>query len=721
MVLISGEAGIGKSRLAEEFLEKALKTNCTILTGNCLPGMPLPYLPFMEAFKEAIPPKGLEKVPPSKEKVTDGKVIFGDPFVCGDDDSKQVIDATWSPDRILFSVLEFVKSKSRLRPLIIRIEDLQWADAQSIQLLHFLARNACTEKLLILGTYRSEEIIPIEGRPNNSLFDVLRLMRREGLVEEIELKGLHQEEVGELVQDVLGSKANDEVVGRVAGESEGNPLYAIETIKILEETRSIKIVGGEWMIVPGKRFEIPPTIKEIVLRRLESLTKEQRRILDIASVIGYRFDVDTLKGVSNVQPIPLIDDLDKLEGQFELILEIADGYQFRHHLFRQITYDSISAAKRSEYHRMVGELLENKVFPEKSALLALHFFEAKDNFRYVKYAICTGEEFVAKGAASQAIPFFKNTLDIIKGRADENNDFIRVKLGLAHAYIQIGNFDDAEVQIEELIASRGVENLDARTLRYLAEISLLRGKIEKVSEQLNKAEDAASEDPNELAEIRGTRANLFLWQGNFGEAERSYLDAISASKKAGNDDLTARLYCYLGDVYLTQGKVEKALTSVDEAFHISNETPGFYGEMEACYYSGMVYFHIGDWREAIERLRKSIDIGKKIGQLVSNCWSGANLSLVYDSIGDHKTALIEARKGLEAAREIQSPYAMLLGLSSVFHSCLRNDLMDEAKPIYDEAVNIEKGISWSLHSTTRCFFMAAKGEFLARLMNGRIA
>ena len=217
-----------------------------------------------------------------------------------------------------------------------------------------------------------------------------------------------------------------------------------------------------------KTYRDPPTVKEIVLRRLEGLKPEQRRILEIASVIGYRFDVDTVKAVSNLQPLILINELDRIESMYGLIAEISDGYQFRHHIFRQIAYESISIARRSEYHRLIGDILEQKNFPEKAALLAYHFFEARDSSRYVKYAICTGEELVAKGAAIQAVPYFRNILEITENQTEKSAYWSRAKMGLAHANIQIGNFLDAEAQIKEIIDISGIDKIDARALRYLA-------------------------------------------------------------------------------------------------------------------------------------------------------------------------------------------------------------------------------------------------------------
>ncbi len=712
--MISGEAGIGKSRLTQEILHMAGKANCTCLTGNCLPGKPLPYLPFIEAIrKDDASDNRSEPLAYSKNPLR-SEPVFLQNFVCGDKDGNQIIDVSWSPDRILFTVLDFLKKRSVLRPLILLIEDLQWADSQSIQLLHFLARNARTERILILGTYRTEELIPTD-LPTNSMFDTLRLMRREGLVEEIELSGMNPEEINELVGIVLGSNAERKIVEKVMDESEGNPLYAIETTKVLESSDSIIIKDGVWKMVPGKKIEVPPTIREIVLRRFETLSRSQRNVLELASIIGYYFDMEVLITVLNLPPLDLIDDLDRIEERNELIAEIEDGYKFRHHVFQQVIYESISKVKRTELHRRVGEVLEDKQFTGKSMTLAMHFQAANVENKFVKHAICAGEEFAAKGAETEAINYFTKSLDIINRTPELDEYWVRAVSGLGYANNIVGNTDDSKKFLSSLIERVGLERVDPRALRIMAENNLAYGIKEGTLDYLDQAEILAEKDLNEMAEIKADKATLFLWQGNFTEAESNFLQAIESSTPGSNRDLTIRLHCYLGDVYLTQGKIEKALAIMEKATQFAETTPSYYGEMEAYYYSGMTYFHLGDWREAVERIKKSIDIANKIGQLSSNCWSQTNLSLVYDSVGDYRTSLVEARRGLENAMEIQSKYAMLLGLSGMIHANLRNGSAKDALAFFEEAERIEKEIEWSLHSTTRCLFLATKGEYLAAI------
>ncbi len=262
LVLISGEAGIGKSRLAEEFTRIAGNLNCLCLTGNCLPGIPYPYLPFVEALNKSKKSILDPTLIPAKNGL--GRLLGSQVNVCIDDERSTVIDTTWTPDRIMFSVLEFIENRTKIQPLIIRIEDLQWADSQSIQLLHFLARNAKSMKLMLLGTYRSEELVTESGESRGALFDALRLMRREGLVEEIELKGLSPENVGSLVEGTLGDRVDQNVTKRVVEESEGNPLYAIETTRMLASSEQIIRQNGLWKLIPGTVLMVPDTIREIL-------------------------------------------------------------------------------------------------------------------------------------------------------------------------------------------------------------------------------------------------------------------------------------------------------------------------------------------------------------------------------------------------------------------------------------------------------------------------
>ena len=171
LVLVSGEAGSGKTMLCEEFEKLAVKSGCIVLVGRCLPGALSPFLPFMEAFYAQVP----------------------NPFA--ESNEATIVNR----GRLLLSVLEAVESISKNRVIILWLEDLHWADSASIALLHFLARNVGGLKVLILGTYRPEEIHASSSGETHPLQDDLRILRREGICQELELNPLSDNDTEKIV------------------------------------------------------------------------------------------------------------------------------------------------------------------------------------------------------------------------------------------------------------------------------------------------------------------------------------------------------------------------------------------------------------------------------------------------------------------------------------------------------------------------------------------
>ena len=187
-------------------------------------------------------------------------------------------------------------SISAKKPLILFIDDLQWADSASLSLLHYISRSISAARVLVLATYRSEELSPdAEGRPH-PLLETLRLMRREGLFTEITLPHLDQADVAALAEKMVGGSLHSELADRLAEESGGNPLFVVESLRMLSEHGSLVQDSGRWRLSIDE-VGIPTKIKDIILRRVGMLKPNQRRILDLASVIGEKFDVELLGAV----------------------------------------------------------------------------------------------------------------------------------------------------------------------------------------------------------------------------------------------------------------------------------------------------------------------------------------------------------------------------------------------------------------------------------------
>jgi len=703
LILLSGEAGIGKTRIAEEFEQKASKIDCTILIGRCIPGIPSPFLPFIEAFSDYFQPTK-DAIAPYGEEALFGKM--GAPG-----------DSTWTMDRMLFSTLEFIRRKCALKPLIIRIEDLQWADSASIQLLHFLARNANKLKLLIVGTYRPEDLAPNEAGEPHPLVDALRIMRREDVCIEIPVKELSTSETQLLVERILGGGLEPSIMERLIDESEGNPLYAIETIKLLIMTDSIHFSSGRWL--PGKNVivTIPPTVKEVILRRLERLGKGQRRAIDVASAIGNEFEVETLLGVLGAGRMELFEDLEALEKEGRLIYQSSKGFRFSHEVIRQVSYESISELRRAEMHLSIGEELERKDASISPAILALHFRLGNDKTKAIRYSLAAGESFVAKGGAFEAVPLLGYVIAETEALIEHWPELINAYDSLGFAYLLLGRLETANDMLEKAISMVGLENASVKTLYNMAECwagtAMGKGKQEKSWFYLDLAEKAANGNSYEIGRIAAYRATSYLWDGDFFKAESNFKVAIDSMLKANDKESATRYMAYYADTLLTEGKVEEAMEEIHNSLSLTRRIPGFYGELEATFYAGTIYIHVGNIKDGIEFLNRSVEIATQIGEFSAICHGYTNLCLAWEMGGDLDMALASARKSHEYAMSTDSPLIKMNGVSALLHIILKKGVTEDAIKLYEQAINLQKEFNWGMHSTTRCLLAAVIAEYFA--------
>ena len=286
-VFISGEAGAGKTRLTTEFLNIAKKKQVTVLTGWCLSDVAIPYFPFIEAFDSYISSNEDDEVSIANQQLSLKTWLIGNQSQANET-LGNTYPEVWK-DQTFRAVAQELLFLSTKKPLILILEDIHWADSASLSLLHYLARQAVSERILILATFRSEELNAyVEGRPN-PLSKVLLLMGREGLYQEIKLSSLSQDDVRRIAENMLGGSVSSNLVEKLAAETMGNPLFVVESLRMMHQQGSLSKTNGQWSLCVDN-FEIPTKVKDVILRRLEALKSDQRIILDAASVVGEKFD-----------------------------------------------------------------------------------------------------------------------------------------------------------------------------------------------------------------------------------------------------------------------------------------------------------------------------------------------------------------------------------------------------------------------------------------------
>jgi DNA-binding SARP family transcriptional activator/class 3 adenylate cyclase/tetratricopeptide (TPR) repeat protein len=385
VVLLAGEPGIGKTRLAREFARAAHERGATVLAGSCHEETLVPYQPFIEALRHYVaccPPAELAvQVSPRREQLAaivpeleDARTPHGPTGLGGAQERFRLFEA----------VCSLLAEAAHDRPLVLFLDDLHWADQPSLLLLRHLARSAKDAPLMVLGTYR-----PVEVDDEHALAAALAELRRSRVVERLSLSGLGEAEVAELIAGRAGRQAPPGFVRRVADRSEGNPFF-------IEELLHDVGVEADWEAAAGG---VPDSVRDLLLRRLRGLGDDCRQALSVAAVAGRDFELDVLGRVLE-HPRDRLIDLVEEAIDADVLVEPGQStgrLSFSHALFRETIYAQLSATRKAAIHGRIAAAIEEAPAghtDERAGTLAYHYRaagELRKAFDYHRRAAAAAE------------------------------------------------------------------------------------------------------------------------------------------------------------------------------------------------------------------------------------------------------------------------------------------------------------------------------------------
>jgi tetratricopeptide (TPR) repeat protein len=396
LVFVTGEAGIGKTRLAHELRSYARLRGAQFLTGRGYQREgATPYRPWVDIINEYLrwapslllfkvvgtfAPELAKLVPEVTEKL--GTIP----------PSEQVPPQQQRP-RLFQAVTGLFTNISKEAPLVLFLDDLQWADEASLELLHHVAQNTASERVMVVGAYRDLEL-----EDQRSLSRLVAGMNRERLFHPLPLKRLGSPDVSRMVTQTFGEKVPPELGELVYGRTEGNPFFVEEVLRSLVEEEAISPTEKGWEARDLSQVHIPRGITAVVQDRLERLDEECRQALAMAAVIGREFGFPVLREVSGVEEDRLVDLIDRCL-QARLVVERhipgEELYAFADTQVRDVLYEGVSPARRRRHHLRVGEVLEKvyaKKIDERVEELAHHSLEGNDLPKAVHYSIKAGDK-----------------------------------------------------------------------------------------------------------------------------------------------------------------------------------------------------------------------------------------------------------------------------------------------------------------------------------------
>lgn len=555
LALVAGEPGIGKTRLVAELARELHGGGAAVLWGRSSEEALSPYQPFVQALQHHVRCASPDEL--RDQLGLGGQVLvrllpelaqrLGLPAPAQEDSESERF-------RLFAAVVQLLGALSSERPLLLVLDDLQWADSGTLLLLKHLARDPAPMPLLVLGTYRHSEIDPDHG-----LALALADIERDRVVGRIELRGLEEGEIATLVAALIGWQPPSEVVHGLQGETDGNPFFLEEVMRHLEQlglSRDPERLARVQATV--EELGVPARVRELVARRVQRLAPTTRTTLASASVLGSEFDRDVLAAVTCPSNERELDEPLDEAVRARLLEEVPTRigrYAFSHALIQQALYEQQTLNRRATLHEQVAAALE-RVRPDEPGLhgeLAYHFARAGDRHaaKVVEHARAAGEHALALLAYEDAVVAFSTALTALEqlpGGCDSDRAELLTLLGTARwrAGDAPAAFDTFHEAAGLSSAPEAWQTLARAALGYgggagfggvWERFAVVDDELVRVLEQ---ALAVAPEDSLEHVRLLGRLAQALYWSPENERALQLSEQALAASRRI--DDEAALAY-----------------------------------------------------------------------------------------------------------------------------------------------------------------------------------
>jgi DNA-binding SARP family transcriptional activator len=413
LLLVGGEAGVGKSRLAAEVARTAQGRGALVLWGASYEAEgQLPYGPFVAALdgylaaRPAAERRALAEVAPELARLVPSlaPAAAAAPTTAGAEDERT---------RLFAAVGRALGQLGAARPVLVVLDDLHAADAASLQLLHALARAAGQRRWLLLGTYREEDLAV-----RTDFQQLCADLTRAGYCRRVDLLPLARQDCDRLVQSLLpGAPVEPALLEGLYALSLGNPLFAHELVRALQERGDLRVVDGRWT-APAPAGLVPRQVRDLIEARVRRLGEEVRRALSLAAVAGMESSFAVLRAAGELAEGPLLDALDAALAA-RILDERGAGYVFRHPLLRAALYDHLSEPRRRRLHAALATAIEALTGPppddrpDAVEALAHHWAAAGEPARALPYLFQAAERAARLHANADAIARFRRALVLL--------------------------------------------------------------------------------------------------------------------------------------------------------------------------------------------------------------------------------------------------------------------------------------------------------------------
>ncbi len=682
MALLTGEAGIGKTRLAEELFTWANRQGVATASAGCYAAEGSPAYAPVVAWLRARPLPEVEPTWLAEVARLLPEVSVHYPYLA----APGPLTEAWQRQRLHEALARTLLAGST--PLLLWIEDLQWCDRETIEWLHYLLRFDPRARLLVLGTVRPGEVTA--GHPFEALQAALC---RSGQLVEVEVAPLDPAETASLGAQVVGQKLEPEAAALLYRETEGNPLFVVEMARSCQGRRA-----GTADQDGSVGTALPPPLQSVIGARLAQLSPAAGDLVGLAATIGRDFTFGVLKQASGKDEEALVQALDELWQRRIVREQGQDAYDFGHDKVRQVAYASLSAARRRLLHRRVAEALESIYAGElerASATVAAHYERAGLSQQAVACYRRAAQAAQQVYANEEAVAFLSRALDLTSEQAlAERYDLL---LARARVFDWTGK---REAQARDLAALQGLAEL-LEDPRRQAEAALLQARYAEATSGYTVAIDSAQRAivlARQSQAVELEAAGYLLWgqalwqQGNCSEAGRRFGQALAMARAASLAEIEADSLYGLACVATIQDDYPTARHYAGQAHRLYRDAGHRRGEMVVLNVLGLAARSENDQSGAATFFQQALALCREIGLRRNEGALLRNLGGLAHGQGDYARAQDYYEQSLRCCREIgdqRGESETLTCFGSILHD-QGDDVAAGAK--YRQAVEIAQGV-----------------------------
>ena len=663
-LLIHGEPGIGKTTLVASVAEEANADGCTVLWGRCPfqePG--LPYHPFAVAMSSHFRHGGVEMLEAmARDAERHGIPVGGRlPFIKAFLGLAPGTPEVHNKEQLWDAITLIPKILARERPVMLVLDDLQWADRTTIGLFGFMARNLKDDAILLAGIYRHGSTLGGSDQEQGNITECARQLRIDGLATEVPLGRLDRRQTENALRDLFnGEQLDGKVVDTVFSTTDGNPLFLVELVSLLKHRGVLELREGAWRIAGDAGTPaLPRRVQDVIAQRLSRLSSEEKELLEIASCEGVYFRSDIILGCLGIDRMTLLKKLQRLEKDQGLIRYENQRYSFDHPLIRQVLYEGLLPELREEYHRTIaGWLIEQYAgHTDYAPSIAHHLLASGQGQGALDYLLIAASHARDLYSFENAGEFFESARNIIAGQSPKDiAKVLVVEEGLGDCALAAGRIRDALGHydtVRTLAGSGGQESTGIAALRKSGNCLRMLGELKEAWSRCTEALARAVEarDVRSRMECLQSVSLIHIARGEYAQAADILRETLTIARAEKDALVTAQCLCNLGVARLHRGEYTPAMEHLKEAQRLQESLGDRRGLATTLNFLAIVYDRLARYGDALAAGTASLEIKESIGDVAAVPGTLNVIGEVYRDAGNVRRAVELHDRSLRLSRE----------------------------------------------------------------------